>query len=54
MLVTARVGRIKLTDGDTIELSNLTRQYLYSENDTAQTKVAAVKRRLRAAILRNA
>jgi sulfur-carrier protein adenylyltransferase/sulfurtransferase len=46
MLVTAGVGRIKLTDGDTIELSNLTRQYLYSEIDTGQPKVAAAKRRL--------
>jgi molybdopterin/thiamine biosynthesis adenylyltransferase len=46
MLVTAGVGRIKLTDGDTIELSNLTRQYLYSENDTGHPKVAAAKRRL--------
>jgi molybdopterin/thiamine biosynthesis adenylyltransferase len=46
MLATAGVGRIKLTDGDTIELSNLTRQYLYAENDTGQPKVTAAKRRL--------
>jgi molybdopterin/thiamine biosynthesis adenylyltransferase/SAM-dependent methyltransferase len=46
MLVTAGVGRIKLTDGDTVELSNLTRQYLYTENDIGHSKVAVAKRRL--------
>jgi adenylyltransferase/sulfurtransferase len=37
-LATAGVGRIGLVDGDTIELSNLHRQFLYSAQDVGMSK----------------
>lgn len=46
ILAAAGVGRLKITDGDTVELSNLTRQYLYTETDVDRVKVIAAKERL--------
>jgi len=42
------VGRIRLADHDTVELSNLNRQLLYEERDVGRPKVAAAVERLRA------
>lgn len=47
LLTTAGVGEILLTDGDDIELSNLTRQFLYDESVIGDLKVDAAARRLR-------
>jgi molybdopterin/thiamine biosynthesis adenylyltransferase len=38
-LVAAGVGQIGIVDGDTVSLSNLQRQILYSENEIGQSKV---------------
>ncbi|WFR83672.1 TOMM precursor leader peptide-binding protein [Arthrobacter sp. Y-9] len=46
LLATAGVGEILLTDGDEIELSNLTRQFLYDESVIGELKVDAATRRL--------
>ncbi|WP_067901914.1 ThiF family adenylyltransferase [Nocardia vaccinii] len=48
VLAAAGVGRLVITDGDTIELSNLTRQFLYTESDIGIRKVEVAERRLRA------
>jgi len=41
-LVAAGVGQIGIVDGDTVSLSNLQRQILYSENEIGQSKVEIV------------
>ena len=45
-LTAAGVGRITLCDPDTVELSNLNRQVLYSTSDIGQEKVTAASERL--------
>ncbi|SKG08172.1 TOMM precursor leader peptide-binding protein [Mycobacteroides abscessus] len=48
LLVAAGVGHIIITDGDTVELTNLTRQFLYDESSVGQFKVDAATVRLSA------
>jgi molybdopterin-synthase adenylyltransferase len=45
-LATAGVGMLTLVDGDSIELSNLTRQYLFSEADIGGKKIDVLRREL--------
>lgn len=45
-LAAAGVGRITLCDPDTVELSNLNRQILYSTSDIGRKKVGAASERL--------
>ncbi len=45
-LATAGVGRIGLVDGDTVELANLHRQFLYSTEDVGMNKVDVATDRL--------
>ena len=45
-LVTAGIGKITLVDSDIIELSNLTRQFLFTEEDIGQYKVEILQREL--------
>ncbi len=45
-LAIAGVGRIRIIDCDRVELSNLNRQVLYSDNDIGKEKVACAKGRL--------
>jgi molybdopterin/thiamine biosynthesis adenylyltransferase/molybdopterin converting factor small subunit len=40
------VGKLKIVDRDIIEVSNLHRQHLYTENDLGKVKVEAAKERL--------
>ncbi|MCL4325281.1 MAG: HesA/MoeB/ThiF family protein [Candidatus Thermoplasmatota archaeon] len=47
-LTAAGVGSIGIVDGDIIELSNLTRQTIYSEMDVGMSKVAVSKNRMMA------
>lgn len=47
-LVGAGVGHITLIDPDTVDISNLPRQVLYSSEDVGALKVDAAKRRLQA------
>lgn len=47
-LATSGVGQIILVDHDRVELSNLTRQIMFTENDIGQHKVHALKRSLEA------
>lgn len=47
-LAAAGVGRLHLVDPDVVELSNLTRQFLYTEQDLGRPKVEAAVERLRA------
>jgi molybdopterin-synthase adenylyltransferase len=42
------VGRIRLADHDTVELSNLNRQLLYEERDVGRRKITAAVERLQA------
>lgn len=46
-LAAAGIGRLLITDGDVIELSNLTRQTLYREADVGRLKVEAAAEHLR-------
>ncbi|PTK90488.1 hypothetical protein BUZ03_08265 [Staphylococcus gallinarum] len=46
-LVGAGIGEFLLVDGDTIETSNLTRQFLYNEDEIGEFKVVAAKRNLK-------
>lgn len=43
----AGVGRLVVSDGDVVELSNLTRQTLFTENDVGRLKVDVAAERLR-------
>lgn len=45
-LALAGVGRIKIVDGDTVELSNLNRQVLYDKNDIGNKKVESAKKKI--------
>ena len=45
-LATSGVGKITLVDNDTVELSNLTRQYLFRECDVGAYKVDLLKERI--------
>ncbi|MGG1416255.1 ThiF family adenylyltransferase [Bacillus amyloliquefaciens] len=45
-LAAAGVGKLIFSDGDTIELSNLTRQYLYKEDQVGLSKVESAKEQL--------
>ncbi len=47
-LAAAGVGNLHLVDHDQVELSNLTRQFLYTEADLGRSKVQAAVERLRA------
>ncbi|WP_285728517.1 ThiF family adenylyltransferase [Nocardiopsis sp. ATB16-24] len=47
-LTAAGVGRLVVTDGDEVELSNLTRQTLFTESDVGRLKVEVAAERLRA------
>ena len=40
------IGKLKIVDRDIIEISNLHRQHLYTENDIGKVKVEAAKERL--------
>lgn len=46
MLTTSGINNLTLVDDDHIELSNLTRQYLFSEKDINQKKTEVLKREL--------
>lgn len=47
-LAAAGVGRLVMSDGDTVELSNLTRQTLFTEKDVGRLKVDVAAERLHA------
>jgi molybdopterin/thiamine biosynthesis adenylyltransferase/rhodanese-related sulfurtransferase len=47
-LVAAGVGQVGIVDGDKIEISNLHRQVMYTENDLGEWKVEAAEHRLHA------
>ncbi|HDS63330.1 MAG TPA: HesA/MoeB/ThiF family protein, partial [Methanofollis liminatans] len=47
-LAAAGVGRIRLVDSDTVDLSNLNRQVLYQKADIGRPKVAAAAEKLAA------
>jgi adenylyltransferase/sulfurtransferase len=47
-LAVAGVGRIKIIDGDRVELSNLNRQMLHSDKDIGRDKVDSAKEKLEA------
>lgn len=46
MLVNSGVGEITLIDDDVIEITNLTRQILFTENDVGKKKIDVLKNRL--------
>ena len=46
LLTAMGVGKLKIVDRDIIEISNLHRQHLYTENDIGRVKVEAAKERL--------
>lgn len=46
-LTAAGVGRVGLVDGDTVEMSNLQRQFLFREADVGRKKVEVAAERLR-------
>jgi len=47
-LAAAGVGRMEIFDGDRVDVSNLQRQVLFTEEDAGELKVEAAARRLRA------
>ncbi len=47
-LAAAGVGRLRIADFDTIDITNLQRQVFYSESDAGELKVEVLSRRLRA------
>lgn len=47
-LAGAGVGTLGIVDGDTVSLSNLNRQYLYTQNDLNKKKAICAKNRLNA------
>lgn len=47
-LTAAGIGRLGLIDKDTVSLSNLQRQVLYTENEIGQSKVDCAEKRLKA------
>jgi molybdopterin/thiamine biosynthesis adenylyltransferase len=47
-LAVAGVGKIKIIDGDKVELSNLNRQVLHSDKDIGRNKVDSAKEKLEA------
>ena len=47
LFVRAGVGKIRLIDGDSVDISNIHRQILYSENDVGRQKTDAASERLR-------
>ncbi len=47
-LAAAGVGRLGIADADTVALSNLQRQVLFTQGDLGQPKAAAAARRLAA------
>ncbi|MFF1594087.1 ThiF family adenylyltransferase [Streptomyces sp. NPDC058286] len=46
LLAAAGVGHLVMSDGDTVELSNLTRQTLYDESTVGESKVSAAAQRI--------
>jgi molybdopterin/thiamine biosynthesis adenylyltransferase/SAM-dependent methyltransferase len=48
LLAAAGVGRLVISDGDSVEASNLTRSTLFDESDVGERKVAAAARKLEA------
>ena len=48
LLAAAGVGKLVLVDDGEVELSNLNRQILYTENDLGKVKVEVASKRLRA------
>ena len=47
-LVSAGVGRVGIVDGDSVSLSNLSRQVLYDSSDLGKKKVFVAERKLKA------
>ena len=45
-LAAAGIGRLRIVDRDTVDLSNLNRQILHGDNDLGRNKVASAKDRL--------
>lgn len=45
-LVSAGIGRVGIADSDKVEMSNLQRQFIYSDNDIGQRKVNAAREKL--------
>ena len=46
LFVRAGIGKIQIIDGDTVDISNIHRQVLYSEGDVGRKKVEAASGRL--------
>lgn len=47
LFVRAGIGKIQIIDGDTVDISNIHRQVLYSEEDVKRKKVEAAEKRLK-------
>ena len=46
ILTAAGVGRLKICDGDTVDVSNLPRQYLHYTTDIGKPKVDSLKNKI--------
>jgi molybdopterin/thiamine biosynthesis adenylyltransferase len=46
LLAMAGIGKLRLVDGDDVELSNINRQILYTTSDVGKEKVSAAKERI--------